>query len=92
MIFLFSNAGTTHSNSNNAYISVTLPMPANHVQKRRRNIDPEMRSRANSLHSIRDEIIDGLQKMSASVNVLKQGVTKIYEDLMPPTPTYASPR
>ena len=53
-----------------------------------------MRSRANSLHSIRDEIIDGLQKMSASVNVLKQGVVKIYEDLMPPpapVATYASP-
>ena len=51
-----------------------------------------MRSRANSLHSIRDEIIDGLQKMSASVNVLKQGVVKIYEDLLPPNQaTYASP-
>ena len=76
------------------YISVTLPLPPNHAKKRsRRKVDPEMRSRANSLHSIRDEIIDGLQKMSASVNVLKQGVVKIYEDLMPPAPqaTYASP-
>ena len=74
---------------------MTLPLPPNHAQKRsRRKVDPEMRSRANSLHSIRDEIIDGLQKMSASVNVLKQGVVKIYEDLMPPpapVATYASP-
>ena len=51
-----------------------------------------------SFQSIRDEIIDGLQKMGSNVNFLKQGVVKIYEDLKPipvvaaPTmPTYASP-
>ena len=73
-------------------MSVTLPMPANHVQKRRKKIDSEIRSRANSLHSLRDEMIEGLQQLSASVNVLKQGVAKIYEDMVPITPTYASPR
>lgn len=68
------------------YFSVTLPMPAS---KR----PAQSRSRAASLHSIRDEIIEGLQKMGENVNVLKQGVSKIYEDLRPAAaPTYAQPR
>lgn len=73
------------------YFSVTLPMPA-----KRPNNAGQTRSRAASLHSIRDEIIEGLQKMSENVNVLKQGVSKIYEDFKPAaplaTPTYAQPR
>lgn len=70
------------------YFSVTLPMPV----RRRESHSRLERSRTTSLQSIRDEIIDGLQKMGENVSVLKQGVVKIYEDLKPPIPTYAQPQ
>ena len=75
-----------------AYFSVTLPMPSNHGKRRESSTGPKL-DRAASMQSIRNEIIDGLQKIGANVNVLKQGVVKIYEDLKPviPMPTYASP-
>jgi hypothetical protein len=59
--------------------------------KRSSALDP-IRSRTTSMQSIRDEIIDGLQKMTSSVDILKKGVVKIYEDLMPAgPPMYAFP-
>ena len=66
--------------------SVTLPMPNRRKslqQDRTRDLDP---IRSNSMQSIRDEIIDGLQKMSsreASINY----VDEILEILTPPPPT-----
>ena len=63
--------------------SVTLPMPNRRKslqQDRTRDLDP---IRSNSMQSIRDEIIDGLQKMSSrepSINY----VDEILEILTPP--------
>ena len=56
-----------------ANFSVTLPMPKRkHTPAAQGDLDP---LRSNSMQSIRDEIIDGLQKMSSSVDMLKRGVS-----------------
>lgn len=71
-----------------ASFTVTLPLPRRKQSDTTTSLDP-IRSRTTSMQSIRDEIIDGLQKMSSNVDFLKRGVAKIYEDFLP---TYATPK
>ena len=70
-----------------ANFTVTLPMPMKRKSVQR-DLDP-LSSRSNSMLSIRDEIIDGLQKMSSSVDMLRRGVIRVYEDLNLPPMTSA---
>ena len=71
MVCYFSKNCRTGSTIAN--FSVTLPMPKRKpTPAAQGDLDP---IRSNSMQSIRDEIIDGLQKMSSSVDMLKRGVS-----------------